>query len=429
MPPEKKATLLVKNIGQLVTMAGPVPRIGPHMKDLGLIENGGVAVSVDEIIGVGPSDEVEGKADLAEGCTVINAGGAVVTPGLIDPHTHPVFARTREQEFEMRIEGKTYMEIAQAGGGIRSSVRHLREASREQLMEGTARRLDRLLRHGVTTIEAKSGYGLSTESEIKMLEIIRDLNEAHPMDLVPTFLGAHEVPDEYRDRPEEYEELIIREMIPAVVEKGLAEYSDIFCEKGVFEIESSRRIQSAAKQAGLGLRFHADELAWIGGAELAAELGAVTADHLVYISEAGTKAMANAGTVAVMLPGTTFSLAGSQYAPARRMIDEGVVVALSTDCNPGSSCTESLPFMVSLAALGMKMTAAEALSAVTVNAAVSIGRAGRIGQLQPGMQADLVIWDMKDYRELPYHYAVNLAVKVIKRGKPVTDGKGAGNVP
>lgn len=418
---EKKATLLIKNISQLVTMSGPVPRLGQAMNDLGLIENAGVAVSVDEILAVGKSDEIEGKASLAESCTVIDAGGAVVTPGLIDPHTHPVFARTREHEFEMRTLGKTYVEIAQAGGGIRSSVRDLRETPTDVIMTKTIKRIDRILSYGVTTCEAKSGYGLSTESEIKQLEIIREINQKHHMDLVPTFLGAHEVPDEYQSRADEYIDLVINEMIPAVVEKGLAEFCDIFCEKGVFEIDASRKIMSAAKAAGMKLKFHADELESTGGAELAAELGARSADHLVYISDDGIKALAAAGTAAVLLPGTTFYLRGNQYAPAKKMIEEGVIVALSTDCNPGSSCTESLPLMITLAALQMNLTAAEAISATTVNAAYAIDRADQIGQLTPGKQADLVIWDMADYRELPYHYGVNLVRKVIKKGKVVVN--------
>ncbi len=417
MPPVKHATLLIKNIGQLITMAGPVPRVGDHMKDLGLIEGGGVAVAGHEILAVGTSDDVEGKTPLAEGCTVIDAEGAVVTPGLIDPHTHPVFSMTREKEFEMRILGKSYMEIAQAGGGIRASVRDLRETPAEKLREKTRKRLDMLMRHGLTTVEAKSGYGLSTESEIKQLEIIRDLNEDHPIDLVPTFLGAHEVPDEYRENRKAYIDLLINEMIPAVAKDNLAEFSDIFCEEGVFDIDESRKIQAAAKKAGMKLKFHADELADTGGAALAAEMGAISADHLVYVSEAGIDAMAKAGTVAVLLPGTTFSLGGSTYAPARKMIERGVIVALSTDCNPGSSCTESTSIIISLAALQMKLTAAEAISAVTVNAAHAIDRSDKLGRLEPGLQADIVLWNMEDYRELPYHYGVNLVSKVIKNGK------------
>ncbi len=417
MPREKRATLLIKNVGQLVTMAGPVPRTGQAMNDLGLIDNGGVAVAGEEILAVGTSDEIEGKVPLSEGCRVIDAAGAVVTPGLIDPHTHPVFARTREREFEMRAQGKSYMEIAQSGGGIRSSVRDLRQAAAEDLRTRTTKCLDRMLAHGITTIEAKSGYGLSLESEIKSLEVIRDVNAVHPVDLVPTFLGAHEVPDEYRENRQEYIRMVVEEMIPAVVKKDLAEYCDIFCEEGVFDIEESRRIMQAAKDAGLKLRFHADELASTGGAELAAEMNATTADHIVYVSDEGIKAMAQSGTAAVLLPGTTFSLGGTQYAPARKLIDAGVVVALSTDCNPGSSYTESLGMIVSLAVLQMKLTAAEAISGITVNAAAALDRAGKIGRLVAGLQADIVVWDMEDYRELPYHYGVNLAGKVIKRGK------------
>ncbi|RME27222.1 MAG: imidazolonepropionase [Candidatus Zixiibacteriota bacterium] len=415
----KKATLLIKNIGQLVTMSGPVPRRGMDMRELGLLADAGVAICKDTIIAVGASEEIERGTPLVEGADVIDAEGKVVTPGLIDPHTHPVFAMTREAEFEMRTLGKSYEEIAAAGGGIRASVRDLREASSNTLIEKTRGRLDRLLAHGVTTIEAKSGYGLSTEAELKSLKVIQALNESHPVDLVPTFLGAHEVPDEYRDNREAYIDILINEMIPAVVEQKLAEYSDIFCEKDVYSIDESRRIQQAAKDAGLKLRFHVDELAGSGGAELAAEMKARTADHLVYASDTGIKALAASGTVAVLLPGTTFSLRGKQYAPARKMIEAGVTVALSTDCNPGYSYTESLPLIVSLACLQMRLTAAEALSAVTVNAAVAIDRGDRIGRIEPDMQADVVIWDMADYRELPYHYGVNLVSQVIKNGKVV----------
>ena len=414
---KKKATLIIKNIGQLITMQGPAPRKGSQMSELSLIEKGGIAVAGEEILYVGESEKIEGKAELAEGCTVIDAKGMVVTPGFIDPHTHPVFSRTRELEFEMRIQGKTYMEIAEAGGGIRSSVRDLRETDFATLKAKTKERLDRFLSYGVTTIEAKSGYGLSLESELKQLEIIKELNQNHAIDLVPTFMGAHEVPDEYRTNREVYIDLLINEMIPAVTKDKLAEFCDIFTEEGVYTIEESRKIQHAAKDAGLKLKFHADELFSTGGGELAAEMQAVSADHLVYISDNGIKAMAKSGTVAVLLPGTTFSLAGKQYAPARKMIDEGVVVALSTDCNPGSSYSESLPIIISLAALQLKMTAAEAISAVTVNAAAAIDRVGKIGQLLPGMQADITIWNMADYRELPYHYGVNLVSKVIKKGK------------
>jgi imidazolonepropionase len=417
MASKKKATLLITNIGQLVTMQGPSPRIGSSMNDLGLIRHGAVAVAGDEIVAVGESDKVVGQSTLALNCKVIDAAGGVVTPGLIDPHTHPIFAATREDEFEMRLQGKSYMEIARAGGGIRRSVRDLRDASRELLMARARTRLDRFLEHGVTTIEAKSGYGLSLESEIKQLELIRDLDELHAIDLVPTFLGAHEFPEEYRDRHEEYVDLLIHEMIPAVASAKLAVFSDIFCEDGVFTNEQSLRVQTAARSHGLKLKFHADELASTGGAELAASLKATSADHLVFISEAGIKALAESGTAAVMLPGTSYSLGSKKYAPARDLIQSGAVVAISTDCNPGSNNSESLPMMMSLAAVHMKMTAAEALCAATVNAAYAIGRHDRLGMVETGYPADLVIWDMADYREIPYHYGVNLVRTVIKKGK------------
>lgn len=414
---KKKATLLIQNIGQLVTMQGPSPRIGAAMNELGLIRNGAVAAAGEEILAVGESDKVVGQTTLALGCTVIDAQGGVVTPGLIDPHTHPIFSATREDEFEMRLQGKSYMEIAAAGGGIRRSVRDLRNTPRQILLDKAKGRLDRFLEHGVTTIEAKSGYGLSLESELKQLEIIRELHEHHPVDLIPTFLGAHEFPDEYRNDREGYVELLIREMIPAVSAAQLAVFSDVFCEEGVFTNDQSSRIQQAAKQHGLKIKFHADELASGEGAELAASLGATSADHLVYISDSGIRALAEAGTAAVLLPGTSYSLGSKQYAPARKMIEQEVVLALSTDCNPGSNYSESLPMMISLAAVHMKLTAAEAISAVTVNAAYAIGKQGEIGVIEVGKQADLVVWDMADYRELAYHYGVNLARSVVKRGK------------
>jgi len=400
-----------------------VPRVGDQMNDLGLIKNGGVAVAGEEILAVGESEFVERKVDLAEGCIAIDANGAVVTPGFIDPHTHPVFSKTREDEFEKRILGKTYKEIAETGGGIRASVRDLRETSKAILTKKTTERLDTMLSYGTTTIEAKSGYGLSTEAEIKSLEIINNLNETHPVDLIPTFLGAHEVPDEYRDKRNKYIDLLINEMIPKVAKEKLAVFCDIFCEEGVFSIEESRKIMSAAKRHGLKLKFHADELGSSGGAELAAELGAVSADHLVYISDNGIKAMAKAGTIAVLLPGTCFSLGLKNYAPARKMIEAGVVVALSTDCNPGSSFTESLPMIITLAGLNYKMTAAESISAVTVNAACAVDMAGKIGLLRSGLPADLVLWKIHDYREMPYHYGVNLVQNVIKKGKIVVNRK------
>lgn len=411
------ATLIISNIGQLLTMDGPFPRVGPAMRELGMIRNAAIAIADDTIIWVGERSKM--KVPLAPDCIEVDAEGRVVTPGLIDPHTHPVFSTTREDEFEMRLQGKTYMEIAAAGGGIRRSVRDLRTTPQDVLFAKAMRRLDRFIEHGVTTIEAKSGYGLSTESELKQLEVIRDLHREHVVDLVPTFLGAHEFPDEYREDREAYVALLINEMLPAVAQSGLAIFSDIFCEKGVFDLDQTYRIQDAARGFGLKLKFHADELVSFGGAELAATMGAVSADHLVYISDAGIKAMAESKTVAVMLPGTSYSLGHGHYAPARKMIDGGVVVAVSTDCNPGSNYSESLPMIMSFAATHLRMTAAEIFSAVTVNAACAIDMGGEIGMLKPNLPADIVIWDMNDYRELPYHYGVNLVSAVIKRGQVV----------
>jgi len=415
----KKTTLLIEHIGQLVTMRGPVPRRGRDMTEIGLVADGAVAVSGDEIAAVGTMDEVSRLVDPAENCVVLSGKNRVVTPGLIDPHTHPVFARTREVEFEMRLAGKSYMEIARGGGGIRSSVRHLRETGEEDLYACSKKTLRTLMRHGITSIEAKSGYGLSTESEIKSLEIIRKLNEHEPMDLFPTFLGAHEVPDEYRDRHNEYVALVIDEMIPAVAKENLAEFCDVFCEEGVFTVEESREILLAAKKAGMKPKIHADEIKSTGGAELAVEVGAVSADHLVRISKKGIEMLAKSDTVAVLLPGTSFALGLDEAAPARELIEKGAIVALSTDCNPGSSMTESLPLIISLAAIKYKMTAAESLSAVTINAACAVDRGDRLGRLETGLPADVVIWDMQDYRELPYHYGVNLVESVVKGGKVV----------
>lgn len=421
MIPAPRGTLLVLNIGQLITMAGDSPRRGESLKELGMIKNAGLAISNNQVIAVGESEEIERRTQLVPGCRVIDAGGRVVTPGFIDVHTHPVYASYRADEFEQRIQGATYQEIAEAGGGILSTVRVVRQTPQEQLQAHTAKRFDRLLEYGVTTIEAKSGYGLKTEDEIKSLRVLRKLQDVHPLELVTTFLGAHEVPAEYRAKRTDYIKLLINEMIPAVQKENLAEFSDIFCEPGVFSIDESRQIQSAAKSAGFKLRFHADEFAQAGGAELAVEMGARSADHLMQISDHGIAALAKSNTVAVMLPGTSYTLGAKTFAPARKLIDAGAIVALSTDCNPGSSCTESLQFICSLASVHLKLSAAESISAVTVNAAYAIDRSDTLGQLVSGKQADAVIWDMEDYRELPYHYGMNHARLVIKRGKVVVD--------
>jgi len=389
------------------------------MSHLELIEQGALVFEGETIKWVGREADVSTAFPKARFEEIIDANGMLVTPGLVDPHTHPVFAATREDEFYMRNAGKTYMEIAEAGGGIRNSARRLRQADEGTLYNNGIRFLNRMLKSGTTTAEAKSGYGLSTESEVKSLEVIQRLDKNHPIDLVPTFLGAHEFPDEYRSDREGYVRLLIEEMIPLVAKRNLAKYCDIFTEAGVFDIDQSRRIMSAAKQNGFELKFHADELKSVGGAKLAAELGAVSADHLVYASDNGIAAMAKAKTIAVFLPSTTFFLGHKEYAPARKMLTAGVPVALATDFNPGSSCNTSLQATMTIAAIYLKMTPEEILNAVTYNSACAIGMQEKVGSLQTGKLADFVLWDAENYKQLPYFFAQNPVTSVFKRGQKV----------
>ncbi len=350
---------------------------------------------------------------------VIDVTGMTVVPGFIDAHTHPVFWKTREDEFIMRIQGKSYEEIAAAGGGIRNSVRAFRQASKEAIKWVTQERIHPFLSFGVTTIEAKSGYGLSTHDEIKALEIINELNAEQPLDLVPTFLGAHEVPDEYQSKRQAYVDLVCNEMIPLVAERKLARYCDVFCEEGVFTVNESRRILTTAQKYGMQVRIHADELSPFGGAELAAEIGAVTADHLVKISHRGIKEMAKAGVIPVLLPGTTFFLGKDQYAPARKMIEAGCQVAISTDFNPGSSTTQNFQLMWTIGALKLKMLPEELLWASTYIPAKSLGLEKRLGEIEVGKQADLIVLDIPNLNYLPYHYGINHTVMTIKKGRVV----------
>ena len=338
-------------------------------------------------------------------------------PGLVDAHTHLVFAGTREGEFEKRCLGATYREIAAAGGGIRSSVRAFRAAGDGEVLAG-ARALRRsALLHGTTTMEVKSGYGLTLEHEVRALEIIRRMDDRG--DLVPTFLGAHAVPPEFEGRAAAYARVVAEEMIPEVARRGLARYCDVFCEEGYFDVALSRRILEAARDHDMGLRIHADELSACGGAELAAELGCASADHLLEATDVGIRALAAAGVVAVLLPGTSFSLGMRRFAPARRMIEAGVPVALATDCNPGSSMTENLQQAVAIGCVGLGLAAAEALVAATRNAAWSLGLGLDVGALAPGMRADLVVLDVPDARLLPYHHGVNHAAVVVHHGEVV----------
>ena len=411
----KKVDLIIDNCKELLTLKGANrARTGSEMNDLGIITNAAIAVSDGKIIDYGKESEILAKYDFNEH---IDADNGIVMPGFVDPHTHPVFYATRENEFEMRITGRTYVEISQSGGGIRSSINSVRQAGEEELYQLARQRIKKLITCGTTTLEAKSGYGLSTESELKMLRVIKRLNNSLPLDIVPTFMGAHEFPVEFKDDHEGYIKLLIEEMLPYVAKAELAEYFDIFTEEHVYNIEQSRRLMQAAKANGFKLKMHADEIKPIGGAELAAEMKAISADHLGACSDAGIKAMADQGVIATLLPGTIFSLGMKSYARARDMIDAGVAVALATDYNPGSCNCDSMQFIITLACLQMKMTVAEAITAATINAAAALERADKISSLEIGKQADIIILDMPSYKFLPYHFGSNNVSKVIKKGK------------
>lgn len=414
------AELIVENVSQLVTLAGPArPRAGAEMGELAIVKGGALLARDGVIAAAGAASEVEPQ--VRPDALRIDARNSVVMPGFVDPHTHPVFAGTREDEYELRAAGFTYQQIALQGGGIRSTVRMTRAASQDELFEMAMPRVSWLLEHGTTTVEAKSGYGLTVEDEMKILRVIKRLNAETPLELIPTFLGAHEVPDEYRGAREDYIRLVTDEMLPRVAAEGLARYADVFCESHVFNVDESRRVLIRAKGLGLGVRLHAEQLSLSGGAGLAAELGAATADHLEWIDDAGIAALARAGVIAVLVPGAVFNLGLTRYAPARAMIEAGVAVALATDFNPGSAPTPSMQMILSIACTQMRMTPAESITAATINAAYSVECGGRLGSLEPGKQADLVVFDCPDYRQIPYFFGMNHAVVVIKSGRVVVD--------
>ena len=405
----------VVNCSQLVTLAGPrQPRSGAELRDLAIIPGGAMLVENDRITHTGPRSGIEPLIDSS--CCVLDAGRRVVMPGFVDAHTHPVFAGNRASEFEQRASGATYAEIAAAGGGIRSTVRQTRAATEDELVACAQRYLNWFLRNGTTTIEAKSGYGLTLDDELKLLRAIRRLA---PIRTVPTFLGAHEIPGEYRSRKADYIRLLIHEMLPAA--SKLAEYCDIFCEPGIFSVEESRVILTAARHAGLGLRIHADQLSNSGAAALAAELHAATADHLEHTGPLGIAALNAARVQPVLLPGSVYALGSTRYPAARDMIAAGLAIVLATDFNPGSSPTPSMPMILSLACIQMKMTPAEAITAATINAAHTLNRAHQIGSLEPGKLADFVIHDCADYREIPYFFGIQPAHVVFINGRCVVE--------
>ena len=411
-------TVALLNAAQLVTLAGPPrPRVGREINKLEIIANGGMQVRDGIIEAVGRSAEIAHTAP--RDAEIVDAGNRVVLPGFVDAHAHPVFAGNRVDEFEQRAGGATYEEIAAAGGGIRSTVRKTRAATQEQLAEETLGHLRWFLQCGTTTLEAKSGYGLSLADELKMLRVIRDLKTCIPIELVPTFLGAHAIPEEHRDSPARYVEEVMNEMLPEVVSENLAEYCDVFCEGGYFDVDTSRNILTAAKRHGLGLRMHADQLTNSSAAVLAAELGAVTADHLEQTEDEGIAAMRSAGVQPVLLPGSVYSLGKTRYPRARAMIDAGLAVVLATDFNPGSSPTASIPMILSIAATQMKMTPAESVTAATINAAYSLGRGSKVGSLEVGKVGNFAVFDSADYRELAYYFGLPQTHSVYVRGECV----------
>jgi imidazolonepropionase len=409
--------LAVFNCSQLVTLRGSArPRVGAEMRELSIIEDGAMLVGDDgRIAAVGARSEIEPL--VADGCEVLDAGRRICLPGFVDAHAHPVFAGTRAGEFEQRSAGATYQEIAAAGGGIRASVRATRAATEDELVAASKRYAQWFLRGGTTTVEAKSGYGLSVEDELKMLRAVRRLNAETPLQYVPTFLGAHEVPDEYRERRAAYVELVVNEMLPLVAQARLAEFCDVFCEERVFDAADARRILSAARGHALGLRVHADQLSLSGGARLAAELGATTADHLEHTDAGGIAALKCAGVQPVLLPGSVYALGSSRYPAARAMIEAGLAVVLATDFNPGSSPTPSMPLVLSLASTHLRMTPAEGITAATVNAAYSLGRGRETGSLEVGKRADFCLHDSADYRELAYFFGIEHAWAVYVGGR------------
>ncbi|MFR7975958.1 MAG: imidazolonepropionase [Intestinibacter bartlettii] len=416
-----KADLILKNIGKLVTMQGSSSfRVKEEMNKINIIENAYIAVKNGKILAIGVGDEFGNLC--GDDTKIHDAEGLLVTPGLIDSHTHLIHGGSRENEFSMKLNGVPYIEILNNGGGILSTVKATKEASEEALYKKAKKSLDRMLEFGVTTVEEKSGYGLELNTEIKQLEVARALDKNHPVDLVHTFLGAHAVPEEYKENHKAYIDILVDVMMPKIKDMGLAEFCDVFCEEGVFTIEESEYILQKAKEMGYKLKIHADEIESLGGAELAAKLGCVSADHLMAASDEGIKMMAENNVVANILPATSFNL-NKNYADCRKMIDMGAIVSLSSDYNPGSCPSENLQLVMQLGCLHLKMTPNEVLTAVTINAAYAIDRADKIGSIEVGKNADFVVFDARNVEYLMYHFGINHTKKVYKNGNLVVDNK------
>ncbi|AFM43082.1 imidazolonepropionase [Desulfosporosinus acidiphilus SJ4] len=413
------ADLVIHSADIMVTMKGhsDSPACKEGMSEIGLIENGAVAVRDGKIVAVGSTEEVLADGWVGPYTVQINAQGKVVTPGFVDPHTHVIYAGSRENELSLKLKGVPYLEILRQGGGIHSTVRSTRLASDAEVKSQTRNRLKTMLSMGTTTAEVKSGYGLTLEEELRMLRLIKELDHEQDLDLVPTFMGAHAVPSGYTE--EEFTDYVVEGMLPQVAFKGLAEFCDVFCEPGVFSVQSSERILKKARELNLKLKIHADELESAGGAELGAKMGVTSADHLLQASDQGISALAEQGVIAVLLPATSFNLAKNSYARARTMIEKGVPVAVATDSNPGSSPTESIPFVLTLACLYLRLTPEEAITAATINAAYAVGRAHQVGSLEIGKQGDILVLNVPNLNYLPYHFGNNPVDVVVKNGKIV----------
>ena len=419
-----KADFVVAGCRQLLTCGGGVPKRKDAFGNVGLIENGWIAGRKGRIVFVGTEKDYRSGVEFESGGLQVDGGGLVGLPGFVDSHTHLPFAGSREEEFSLRLKGWTYQQLAEKGMGIKTTVRATRQISKANLRDACLKRLDQMLLHGTTTAEAKSGYGLNLEDEIKQLEAIREADEMHPVDLVPTFMGAHEIPEEYRSRKEDYIDLLIHKIIPEVRHQDLARFFDVFCEKGVFSVEETERLVQAAKAAGFGIKIHADEFTPLGGAELAAKAGAASADHLIAITDVGIEALAKSSTAATLLPGVSFFLMQEKKAPARRLIEAGAIVALATDFNPGSSMTESMLFVLQLGVFTLKMSIEEAVNAATTNGAYALGMEDEVGSLEVGKKMDLILCNIPNYLFLVYHLGVNPITQVIKNGRLVVrDGR------